>query len=77
MQHFETDFDNPDFVDEMMAAIESDYGRSIARVARMKQISEYRFLVSIIFTDFRLLEAQVNICEVYGLPTIKIEGNYF
>lgn len=71
------DVEQPDFVDEMLEAIEKDYGRSIQRIAKFNQISKYAFQISIVFSDFRLLEADLKIVEMYGLPSIEIHGIYF
>lgn len=75
MTYFETE--QPDFVDEMIAALEEDYQCEVERVARMKQISKYVFAVSVIFTDYRLLDAEIQITERYGLPCIEIRGVYY
>lgn len=66
-----------DFGDEILRSIEKDYGRSIAKIPKFERVGRHEFLISIVFTDFRLLEAQIKIHEIYGLPAVKIEGKYY
>lgn len=73
--YFETE--QPDFVEEMIAALEQDYQCSVQRVARMERISQFTFTVSIIFTDYRLLEAEIKVVTRYGLPALEIHGVYY
>lgn len=78
MTYFEADYDHPDdLVDTIIAALEDDYQCNVHRVAKMNQVSKYRFSVSIIFTDYRLLEADINIVTKYGLPALEICGIYY
>lgn len=66
-----------DFADQMLDAIQKDYGRTIMRIPKFKQVSKYGFKISIIFTDYRLLEANIRVIDMFDMPSITIEGNYF
>ena len=70
------EFDRIDFADDLLLAIEKDYGRSIMKIPKFKRVGKTTFLISIVFSDFRLLEAEIKVVEIYGMPTIKIEGVY-
>lgn len=72
------DIYDDNFADEIFRAVEKDYGRGIARIPKFKRISKFTFLISIIFADFRLLEAEIHVTEAgYGIPHIEIHGEYF
>lgn len=74
------DFENEDFADVMFRSLEKDYGRSIARIAKFERISRFRFLISVIFSDFRLMEGEIRVVEAdygYGIPQIEIHGVYY
>jgi len=79
MREIELDFDDREFFDVMIAEIEKEYGRSVARIAKLERINFDAFNVSIIFSDFRLLEAEVNVRN-YSLydfePIVTIRGEY-
>lgn len=69
-----------DFADEMLRAIEKDYGRSIMRIPKFNKSSyeQHAFKMSIIFTDFKLLEAEVRIVYDHIFdPYIEIKGIYY
>ena len=75
--NFDFDFEDVDFADEMIQAIEKDYGRSIQRIPFFERGKEpHTFDIKIIFTDFRLLEAKIAVIPIYGMPTIQIHGIY-
>lgn len=77
MKHYDIDLDEQDFADEMIRQIEKDYGRSVARIPYFRYADEpHAFDIKIIFTDFRLLEAKINVKFIYGLPTVTIQGTY-
>jgi hypothetical protein len=79
MREIELDLDNSDFFDVMIAEMEKEYGRSVARIAKLKRTSYFSFEVSIIFSDFCLLEAEVNVSSIdpYDLePVVTIRGEY-
>ena len=61
MREIEIDFDDREFFDVMIGELEKEYGRSVARIAKLERISFDAFNVSVIFSDFRLLEAEVNV----------------
>lgn len=79
MTYFETDYGQQpdDFVETMIAALEDDYQCEVQRVARLKQISRCDFSVSLIFTDYRLLEAEIKVVTKYGMPALEINGTYY
>jgi hypothetical protein len=78
MQINHMDFENQDFADELFRMLEKDYGRSVARVAKFKRISRFNFMISIIFSDFRLMEGEIRVVETfYGNPHIEIHGVYY
>ena len=61
MREIELDFDNAEFFDVMIAEMEKEYGRSVARIAKLERTSYFSFNISVIFSDFCLLEAEVNV----------------
>jgi hypothetical protein len=77
MREIEIDFDNTDFFDVMMNELEKEYGRSVARLAKIQRTSTYSFDISVIFSDFRLLEAEVNVTNFSYEPIVEIRGEYF
>jgi hypothetical protein len=66
-----------DFADDMLRAIEKDYGRSIVKIPKFERTNTNTFLISIIFTDYRLLEAEIKIVEWFDMPTLKVDGVYY
>jgi len=79
MREIEIDFDDADFFDVMIAELEKEYGRSVARIAKLERINFDAFNVSIIFSDFRLLEAEVNVKNYspYSFdPIVQIRGEF-
>lgn len=78
MNHYEYEqLKGIDFADDMLRAIEKDYGRTIMKIPKFRRILNNVFAISIIFTDYTLLEAEVSIIDLYGMPALKVEGNYF
>lgn len=73
------DMENDDFIDVLVNALEKDYGRSIYRFAKAKQIGKYSWQMSIIFTDFCLLEGEMHIVTPYpgAEPQVEIHGVYY
>jgi hypothetical protein len=71
--HYE-DLDN--FADEIFEAIETEYGQPIERVARFTE-HDGHFNISIIFVDYRLLEAKIKVIKFFGEPSIQIHGFYY
>jgi hypothetical protein len=80
MREVEVDFDDADFIDTLIAEIEKEYGRTIARIARLERIDFNSFHISIVFSDFRLLEADVCVGSfsphVFE-PVVTIRGEYY
>jgi hypothetical protein len=72
------DFDEEDIADHIIGAIEKDYGRMIARIPYFERTGETTFELKVIFSDFKLLEAEIQVVPYYidGLSTIKVEGIY-
>jgi hypothetical protein len=77
MREIEIDFDDTDFLDVMINELEKEYGRSVARIAKLKAISLYSFEVIVVFSDFRLLEAEVIVQDYGFMPSVHIRGNYY
>lgn len=78
MNHFDfEELEGYDFADDLLRSIEKDYGRTIVKIPKFRRTDETHFSISIIFSDFRLLEAEIKIIEVYGMPAIKLEGIYY
>ena len=65
-----------DIVDEILEAIETEYGRKIERVVKLDDIEE-GFKITIIFSDYRLLEAKVKVKTIYTAPSVVIQGTYY
>ena len=79
MREIEIDFDDTDFFEVLIGEVEKEYGRSVARIAKLERINFDAFNVSIIFSDFRLLEAEVNVKNYsrYSFePIVTIRGEY-
>lgn len=80
MKFIDIDLENGDFADEMIRHIENDYGRSIARIADFERAKEpHTFNIKIIFTDFRLLDAKIQVMQFscFDQPSIQIVGTYY
>lgn len=73
----EIDMDNSDVTDEIIRAIEKDYGRSVARIPYFHRSFDQSFDIKIVFTDFGLLEANIKVTLSEGIPTIEIQGVYY
>jgi hypothetical protein len=71
------DLEGVDFADQMLEAIQNDYGRQIMRIPKFKQVSRLGFKITIIFTDYRLLEANIKVVNLLDMPSITIEGVYY
>lgn len=76
-QHEFDELKGIDFADDLLRAIENEYGRTIMKIPKFDRIAFNKFLISIIFSDYRLLEAEILVYELYGMPAIKLEGTYF
>lgn len=81
MTDYNINLDEVDFADEMIRAIERDYGRSIARIAKFNSSLEpMSYDITLVFTDFRVLEATLKIVPFIFFdlpPQIEIEGIYY
>ena len=69
-------YDQIDFADEMIEAIEKEYGQPIERIAKFDEHDGF-FKISIIFIDYRLLEAKIKILNFLDMPSIQIQGYYY
>lgn len=76
-QHDFEELNGADFADDLIKAIEKDYGRTIMKIPKFRRIGYTTFLISVIFSDYRLLEGEIEVFELYGMPAIKLEGTYF
>jgi hypothetical protein len=74
--HKMNNFDQVDFADEMIEAIEKEYGQPIERIAKFNEYDGF-FKISIIFVDYRLLEAKVKVLSYLDMPSIQIQGYYY
>jgi hypothetical protein len=72
------DFEDTDLADQILEAIEKDYGRGIARIPFFERTGAHTFELKVIFADFKLLEATIMVVPYYidGLSTIRVEGIY-
>jgi len=68
--------DQVDFADEMIDAIEKEYGQPIERIAKFDRQGGV-IKISIIFIDYRLLEAKIKVLNYLGMPSIEIQGYYY
>lgn len=68
-----------DLADDVLAAIERDYGRTIYRIPKFKPHprEKHCFNISVIFTDFRLLEGKIRVRNLDGMTTIEVHGIYY
>lgn len=73
------DLENADFMDELKRMLEKDYGRSIYRIAHARQIARYTWKLYVIFTDYALLEAELEIETAFpgAPPQIVLNGVYY
>jgi hypothetical protein len=79
MREIEIDFDDVGFFEVMVAELEKEYGRSVVRIAKLQRTSYFSFDISVIFSDFCLLEAEVNVMsdDPFSLePVVTIRGEY-
>jgi hypothetical protein len=67
-----------DISDDIIRAIENDYGRGIARIPYFERANEpYTFNIKIIFSDFRLMEGKVIVVPYYDMAQVMVEGIYY
>jgi hypothetical protein len=72
------DFYDLDIADELIRAIEKDYGRGIARIPHFERADEpHTFDVKIVFTDFRLFEGTIQVIPFFDMASVKVEGIYY
>jgi hypothetical protein len=72
------DFDDTEIADEIIRAIEKDYGRGIARIPMFERTDFCTFDIKVIFTDFKLLEATIQVIPFFDdMATVRVEGIYF
>ena len=71
-----TYYDEADIVDEILEAIESEY---VMRIERLVKLDDFEdgFKMTIIFADYRLLEAKVKVKTSYQTPSVVIQGTYY
>jgi hypothetical protein len=72
------DLEEVDFADEMIRAIEKDYGRSIARIAKFQRVDFNAFEIIIVFADFKVLDAIIEVFYFQeNMPSIQVQGTYY
>jgi hypothetical protein len=72
------DFNDVDIADEVIRSIESEYGRSIARIPYFERASEPNsFDIKIIFSDFKLLEGKIQVMPYLDIATVRVSGTYY
>jgi len=77
MNSNEVDYDEMDLADEVFAAIEKDYGRTIQRVAKFGRSRQRNsFDMTVVFSDFRILDCTIKLVEEYGEVIILVDGIY-
>lgn len=67
---------NVEIIDEIIDAVSEKYGQEIARIAKVEEINGI-FHMTIVFVDYRIMEAQIKVCDFCDIPSIRIQGNYF
>lgn len=70
------EFDDGNFADELIEKIENDYGQSIKRIPKFERVAQNRFEITIIFPDYRMLEAEIIITDRNGEINIELQGMY-
>ena len=68
---------NVDYAAEMLKAIETNYGQQVQRIVKYRELGNSVLLLTIIFADYRMLEAKVKVETILGEPGITIEGTYY
>lgn len=66
-----------DYAAEMIAAIETSYGSSVQRIVKYHELGNNVLQLTLVFTDYRILEAKVRVETILGEPGITIEGTYY
>ena len=66
--NFDTDSLNFD-IEELVDQLEKEYGRMVVRIPKINRVNRIQYEFTAIFSDFRLLEA-----EIYVIPTVTHEG---
>lgn len=78
MNEYFLDLEEVDFADEMIRAIEKDYGRSIARIAKFHKVDYNAFEITIVFVDFKVLEGIIEVIPCFSdMPSIQVQGIYY
>lgn len=71
------DFEDTNIADKVIRAIEKDYGRSIVKIPKFERKTPHVFTLTIVFSDFTILEAEIKIVNTGFDPTIIIQGSYY
>ena len=69
-------FNETDLIEEILNAIETNYGTPIERIVKCDEFDNY-FNFTIVFTDYTLLDAKVHVRSMFNMPSINIEGTYY
>lgn len=71
------DYKEIDFVDELLKAIENDCEREIMRIVKLDEIKKDSFSITVIFTDYILLEAYIKISKMEDSLVFQVNGNCY
>jgi hypothetical protein len=69
-------FYDHDFANDIMQAIEAEYGKTIKRIARFEEKGDHFYLL-IVFDDYKILDARLKVQLFFDMPSIQIEGHYY
>lgn len=76
MKKIEVDFEEVDFAEFMIRELEKDYGRTIARVAKLEPFSLFHYKMVCVFSDFVILEADIHIKSTFPSPTVEVLAKF-
>lgn len=71
-------FDELGFIDDILDAIEEEFGQQVQRVAKCDLYND-EVMMTIIFEDYGLLEAtaKIDTFSLFDVSTVKIQGKYY
>jgi hypothetical protein len=70
------EFDDGDFANEIIERLEKDYGQPVRRIPKFERIHGNRFEITMIFVDYRMLEATISVVDRNGEINIELNGFY-
>ena len=65
-----------ELIDAVLDAIEAEYGQLIARVVQIDKYPNF-FKITVVFTDYMLLEANCFMNGTADDPIMEIDGQYY